>query len=197
MKTTILFCALSYAISIVQATRGDSNAERFARGLPPLPPRRVSRPLGAKRSTTSSKPFQCSPKAHFCCSTLESASSSAVENILRGLGVPQNSCGEKIATSCALAPSGNSNSCSGALVLAECCGTLVAGSVGIDCTLVPPTTSSRPTATSSTHTTSSAHATTTPCDDDDDDDNHNGRGHGHRRAAPTIPAGREMAHAAA
>ncbi|KAJ7905047.1 hypothetical protein B0H13DRAFT_735693 [Mycena leptocephala] len=66
MKTAITFCALSFAISAVNATHSESNAQRLARGLPPLPPRR--RYSGAKRSTTSSTPFHCDTKKTFCCS---------------------------------------------------------------------------------------------------------------------------------
>ncbi|KAJ7503245.1 hypothetical protein B0H11DRAFT_2222523 [Mycena galericulata] len=98
MKTAIIFSALSLAISAVDALPNESNAQRLARGLPPLPPRR--RQLGAKRSTPSSTPFHCDTKKTFCCSNLEAASTSAAKTILSGLGIPSTSCGEQIGTGC-------------------------------------------------------------------------------------------------
>ncbi|KAF7354725.1 hypothetical protein MSAN_01386500 [Mycena sanguinolenta] len=109
MKTTVAFCALSYAISAVGATRPESNAQRLARGLPPLAPKRRFSNLrsGAKRTAPSSTPFSCSPQKNFCCTTFESASSPAAESLLSSLGISQNSCGEQIATGC-VAASGDS-----------------------------------------------------------------------------------------
>ncbi|KAF7368978.1 Hydrophobin [Mycena venus] len=153
MKNTIIFCALSYAISVVGAVRFESNAQRLARGLPPLPPRRRFG-SGAKRSTTSPTPFHCDAKKNFCCSNFQSASSPAAENILRGLGISQSSCGEQIATGC-VAASGDSCS-SGSL--AKCCGNIVGSDlIGIDCTHVAPSTSSsHPVPSSSSQRSSSS-----------------------------------------
>ncbi|KAJ6460891.1 hypothetical protein C8R45DRAFT_1108717 [Mycena sanguinolenta] len=138
MKTTVAFCALSYAISVVGATRPESNSQRLARGLPPLAPKRRFS-SGAKRTAPSSTPFSCSPQQNFCCTTLESASSPVAESLLSSLGISQNSCGEQIATGCVPA---SGNSCSSG-TLAKCCGNIVgSGLVGIDCTKVTPSTSS-------------------------------------------------------
>ncbi|KAF7377756.1 hypothetical protein MSAN_00198600 [Mycena sanguinolenta] len=155
MKTTTAFCALSYAISIVGATRPESNAQRLARGLPPLAPKRRFSNLrsGAKRVVPSSTPFSCSPQKNFCCSTIESASSPAAESLLSSLGISQNSCGEQIATGCVAA---SGDSCSSG-TLAKCCGNIVGSElVGIDCTKVTPSTTSSAPASSSSHASSSA-----------------------------------------
>ncbi|KAJ7489369.1 hypothetical protein FB451DRAFT_1167049 [Mycena latifolia] len=98
MKSAIFFCALSFAISAVEGLPSESNAQRLARGLPPLPPRR--RHSGAKRTTPSSTPIQCETKKTFCCSDLSATSSSSAKNILSGLGIPSSSCGEHIGTGC-------------------------------------------------------------------------------------------------
>ncbi|KAJ6455392.1 hydrophobin, partial [Mycena sanguinolenta] len=155
MKTTVAFCTLSYAISVVGATRPESNAQRLARGLPPLAPkRRFSNNFsGAKRTAPSSTPFSCSPQKNFCCTTFESASSPVVESLLNSLGISQNSCGAQIATGCVAA---SGDSCSSG-TLAKCCGNIVgSGLVGIDCTKVTPSTSSSAPASSSSHASSSS-----------------------------------------
>ncbi|KAJ6486869.1 hypothetical protein C8R45DRAFT_930450 [Mycena sanguinolenta] len=136
MKTTIVFYALSYALSVVGAPR-ETNAQRFARGLPPLPPKfryspSVSR---VKRASTSSTPFTCAAKKPFCCSILESATIPVAVTTLAGLGVPQASAGAQIGIGCVAAP--NSNSCSSGS-LAQCCGNILGVTlVGIDCVSVP------------------------------------------------------------
>ncbi|KAJ7496533.1 hypothetical protein FB451DRAFT_1385930 [Mycena latifolia] len=101
MKSSIVFCALSFAISALGALPSDSNAQRLARGLPPLPPRR--RQHGAKRTTPSSTPHQCNTKKTFCCSDLTATSSSAAKSIISGLGISSSSCGEHIGTGCVAA----------------------------------------------------------------------------------------------
>ncbi|KAJ6567773.1 hypothetical protein DFH09DRAFT_1363356 [Mycena vulgaris] len=109
MKSAIVFCALSFAISAVDAlpAHSNSNAERLARGLPPLPPRRRH---GAKRTTPSSTPFHCDTKKTFCCSDLTASSSSSAKNILSVLGIPSSSSGDYIGTGC-VAAIGNSCCC--------------------------------------------------------------------------------------
>ncbi|KAJ6598468.1 hypothetical protein DFH09DRAFT_1304250 [Mycena vulgaris] len=128
MKSAIVFCALSFAISAVDAlpAHSNSNAERLARGLPPLPPRRRH---GAKRTTPSSTPFHCDTKKTFCCSDLTASSSSSAKNILSVLGIPSSSSGDYIGTGCVAAIG---NSC---LIgtPATCCGNLFEVAA-IDCT---------------------------------------------------------------
>ncbi|KAJ6568423.1 hypothetical protein DFH09DRAFT_1313868 [Mycena vulgaris] len=104
MKSSIVFCALSFAIAAVEARPRDSNAHRLARGLPPLPPRRRQ---SGKRTTPSSTPFTCASKKTFCCADLTSTSSSAATTILSGLGVPLSSCGAHIGTGCVAAIGGS------------------------------------------------------------------------------------------
>ncbi|KAJ7692864.1 hypothetical protein B0H17DRAFT_1200193 [Mycena rosella] len=101
MKSTIFVCALSFAISAVGALPNDSNAQRLARGLPPLPPRR--RHFGAKRTTPSSTPFQCATKKTFCCTDLAAPTSAAATSALGGLGIPLSSCGAHIGLGCVAA----------------------------------------------------------------------------------------------
>ncbi|KAJ7511724.1 hypothetical protein B0H11DRAFT_2214599 [Mycena galericulata] len=130
MKTAIFFSALSLVISAVEALPRDSNAQRLARGLPPLPPQR--RQPGFKRSTPSSTPFHCDTKKTLCCSGFESASSPAAKNILSGLSIPTTSCGEQIGTGCVAASS--DGTCTSGKP-AKCCGNIVGSAlVGVDCT---------------------------------------------------------------
>ncbi|KAJ6468706.1 hypothetical protein DFH09DRAFT_1345007 [Mycena vulgaris] len=149
MKSSIVFCALSFAIAAVEAGTRDSNAHRLARGLPPLPPRRRQ---SGKRTTPSSTPFTCASKKTFCCADFASTSSTVATPIISGLGVPLSSCGAHIGTGCVAAIGG---SC----VIgtpATCCGNLF-GLVGIDCTPVAASTSTSHTASSSSsHPASSA-----------------------------------------
>ncbi|KAJ7724607.1 hypothetical protein DFH07DRAFT_758929 [Mycena maculata] len=111
MKVAVVLAFLSLTFSSVDAAvPRDTNARRLARGLPPLKP--VRREAGtftlcAKRSSTSSTPFQCQSKQTFCCSNFESASSPAATNLLSGLGIQSSSCGEQIGTGC-VAISGDS-----------------------------------------------------------------------------------------
>ncbi|KAJ7681666.1 hypothetical protein B0H17DRAFT_1205649 [Mycena rosella] len=145
-STTVFVCALSFAIS---ALASNSNANRLARGLPPLPPRR--RQPGAKRLTPSSTPFHCDTKKTFCCADLPAMSSAAGKNAISGLGIPSTSCGEHIGTGCVAAIG---DSCIIGTP-ATCCGNLF-GLVGIDCTPVAPSASS-----SSSHSATSSHAGST------------------------------------
>ncbi|KAJ7680014.1 hypothetical protein B0H17DRAFT_1206164 [Mycena rosella] len=151
-STTVFVCALSFAIS---ALASDSNADRLARGLPPLPPRR--RQPGAKRLSPSSTPFHCDTKKTFCCADLPAASSAAGKSTLSGLGIPSTSCGEHIGTGCVAAIG---DSCIIGTP-ATCCGNLF-GLVGIDCMPVTPSTSSSRAASSasasSSHPATSSHA---------------------------------------
>ncbi|KAJ7334685.1 hypothetical protein DFH08DRAFT_879107 [Mycena albidolilacea] len=145
MKTFIAFCVLAFAISVVETTPAQTNAQRFALGLPPLPPRNmgVSR-SGARRATTSSTPYQCGVKRNLCCATYlptsGSITSTLAETLLLTAGVPQSSAGDLIGTGC-VSPSLISGTCTivpgvPVLTLAKCCGTIAVGLVGIDCTRV-------------------------------------------------------------
>ncbi|KAJ7433725.1 hypothetical protein FB451DRAFT_1399500 [Mycena latifolia] len=109
-------------MSVVNALP-DSNAQRLARGLPPLPPRR--RQHGAKRTTPSSTPYQCNSKKTFCCSDLTATSSSAAKSIISGLEISSSSCGEHIGTGCVAAFGdsciiGTPANCCFDLILAHC-----------------------------------------------------------------------------
>ncbi|KAJ7363778.1 hypothetical protein DFH08DRAFT_949412 [Mycena albidolilacea] len=204
MKTTTLFYALNaltFATFAVDAAPRESNAQRFARGLPPLPPRRHFGQPKARGATTSSTPFKCETKKNFCCSPLQSVNDPTAANLLRTLGISQSSCGEQIASHCAAAASGDSwctyscppdpssihtylpTSSSPDSQLVKCCGNLAGSNVGIDCTRAQSSTTvttAHPTSSSPpAHTTTSAHRS--DCDDES---------HGHRRAAPTVAARR-------
>ncbi|KAJ7864967.1 hypothetical protein B0H14DRAFT_422680 [Mycena olivaceomarginata] len=184
MKTTIIFYALNaltFATFAVNAALRESNAQRFARGLPPLPPRRHFGQPKARGATASSTPFKCETKKNFCCSPLQSVDDPTAANLLRTLGISQSSCGEQIASNCAAAASGDS--CSSGSQLVKCCGNLAGSNVGIDCTRAQSSTT-----VTTAHPTSSsppAHTATSAHPDDCDDESH-----GHRRAAPTVAARR-------
>ena len=45
MKTLSLFVVIAAAVTAVWATNVETNAVRFARGLPPLPPRNLYTPV--------------------------------------------------------------------------------------------------------------------------------------------------------
>ncbi|KAJ7267152.1 hypothetical protein C8J57DRAFT_1510261 [Mycena rebaudengoi] len=141
-----IFALLSLAALSVEATSLNTNAERLARGLPPLPPRR--RVPGAIRPRTSSTPFHCEAKAKFCCSSLRSSSSASSKATLKNLGLSPSSCGSQIGFGCAAATGGKCDNGTPS----ECCGNLY-GDIGIDCS--PTTFSSSSSAASSTRASSS------------------------------------------
>ncbi|KAF8189910.1 hypothetical protein K438DRAFT_1971412 [Mycena galopus ATCC 62051] len=131
--TTIIICALSWVISAVDAAPRETNAQRFAHGLPPLPPKRRSSTSvsGAKRAIISSTPFSCAAQKPFCCALLESATIPAAVTTLNGLGVPQASAGAQIGVGCVAT---STNSCFPGSSLAQCCGNLLGiNLVGINC----------------------------------------------------------------
>ncbi|KAG6809650.1 hypothetical protein H0H92_015336 [Tricholoma furcatifolium] len=82
MKFTTIFTIVAAAAATVSATSGaETNAERMARGLPPLPPTRRS---GARRATPSSTPQTCSTGPVQCCNSITNASD-AVASLIAGL----------------------------------------------------------------------------------------------------------------
>ncbi|KAJ6552250.1 hypothetical protein DFH09DRAFT_1366356, partial [Mycena vulgaris] len=149
MKTSVLLAFISLTISAVEALPRDTNANRLARGLPPLPPHRRQDATGKRlKSRASSTPFHCDTKKTFCCTGLEATTSSAATSVLSGLGIPASSCGDNIGIGC-IAALGDT-----CLIgtPSKCCGTLF-GLVGIDCAPVTASSSS-----SSSHSATSSSA---------------------------------------
>ncbi|KAK7471932.1 hypothetical protein VKT23_000037 [Stygiomarasmius scandens] len=75
--------ALVSAAATVDALPRETNGERLARGLPPLPPTKRATPaFEAKRGAPSSTPGQCSTGSTYCC---QRTSKAGLESILLGL----------------------------------------------------------------------------------------------------------------
>ncbi|KAG6833259.1 hypothetical protein H0H87_009434 [Tephrocybe sp. NHM501043] len=87
MKFTSLFTVLAAAVATASAYPGvETNADRLARGLPPLPPVRRATPIGAARRAAPSgtPPPTCSTGPVQCCNSVTTASS-PVASLLTGL----------------------------------------------------------------------------------------------------------------
>nr|AGC26952.1 hydrophobin [Polyporus umbellatus] len=91
MKFSYAVAALVAAAASVQAT--ETNAQRMARGLTPLPPRRLhsSRTSDAKRAYPSGAPGnggqQCTTGPVHCCNSVQKANDSVVSVLLGLLGL--------------------------------------------------------------------------------------------------------------
>ncbi|KAF9078458.1 fungal hydrophobin-domain-containing protein [Rhodocollybia butyracea] len=89
MKFTSVF-TFALAVATVSATPfRETNGERLARGLPPLPPQRRSGTpaYAAKRTSPSSAPGQCSTGTLQCCQSTAQASDPIAEILLGLLGI--------------------------------------------------------------------------------------------------------------
>jgi hypothetical protein len=89
MKFTSIATVVFTAVAAVAATPyRETNAERFARGMPPLPPQKRSTPaFAAKRTGPSGTPSQCTTGPVQCCQTVGNSSNSAIATILALLGL--------------------------------------------------------------------------------------------------------------
>ncbi|RDB17186.1 Hydrophobin-1 [Hypsizygus marmoreus] len=85
MKFTTIFAIVAAAAVSVGAVPSETNANRLARGLTPLPPVRRGTPVGsAKRGTPSSTPGQCNTGPIQCCNKVTN-SKDPVASLLAGL----------------------------------------------------------------------------------------------------------------
>ncbi|KAG5644495.1 hypothetical protein DXG03_008322 [Asterophora parasitica] len=85
MKLTTIFAVVAAAAATVSAMPAETNADRLARGLPPLPPVRRATPIGAaRRATPSGSPNQCNTGPVQCCNSV-TTSNDAVAKLLIGL----------------------------------------------------------------------------------------------------------------
>ncbi|KAF8241131.1 fungal hydrophobin [Tricholoma matsutake] len=90
MKFFSVFAILATAILGVCATpEGETNASRFARGLPPLPPRRRSTHVAAAKRSAPSGSWggSCNTGSIQCCNSVQRANKSKPSSILQGLGI--------------------------------------------------------------------------------------------------------------
>ncbi|KAJ7456591.1 hypothetical protein FB451DRAFT_609803 [Mycena latifolia] len=120
------------------------NAQRLARGLPPLPPTRL-RVHSAKRATTSSTPptVTCTSQTTVCCGSLEASTSTDAISVLQGLGLTPASAnvGAMIGIACVVPVIVlGKKSCPTATAPASCCNTFL-GLLGFSCTTTTVTAS--------------------------------------------------------
>ncbi|KAG7095660.1 hypothetical protein E1B28_006379 [Marasmius oreades] len=90
MKFTSAFviAAAALATNVSAAPGQETNAQRMARGLPPLPPvRRATGTEVARRGTPSGSPGQCSTGPVQCCLTTGHANDGAISALLGLLGI--------------------------------------------------------------------------------------------------------------
>ncbi|TFK32263.1 fungal hydrophobin-domain-containing protein [Crucibulum laeve] len=88
MKFTTAFAFLAASAALVGAVPAETNADRLARGLPPLPPtRRAPTPVGAKRSTPSGSPNTCSTGPVQCCNKVTQANDPVAALLIGLLGI--------------------------------------------------------------------------------------------------------------
>ncbi|THU88222.1 fungal hydrophobin [Dendrothele bispora CBS 962.96] len=74
---------VSAAVTVDALPQRETNADRLARGLPPLPPvRRATPAFEAKRGAPSGTPGQCSTGGTYCC---QRTSKAGLEGLLLGL----------------------------------------------------------------------------------------------------------------
>ncbi|KAJ3921599.1 fungal hydrophobin [Lentinula edodes] len=88
--TTVLAFVFVFVAASVSATPfRETNGERMARGLPPLPPqKRSGTPVyAAKRTGPSSSPGQCTTGPVQCCNSVGTADDSVIGLILGLLGI--------------------------------------------------------------------------------------------------------------
>ncbi|KAF5384258.1 hypothetical protein D9615_003437 [Tricholomella constricta] len=88
MKFTAVFAVAAAAAASVGAVPAETNANRLARGLTPLPPVRRATPVGAaRRSSPSGTPYQCSTGPVQCCNSLTTSSNPIASTLIGLLGV--------------------------------------------------------------------------------------------------------------
>ncbi|EGO01149.1 hypothetical protein SERLA73DRAFT_179238 [Serpula lacrymans var. lacrymans S7.3] len=91
MKFAYVFAFVAAAATTAGATyTGETNANRMARGLPPLPPVRRATPASrARRSSPSGSPGggQCNTGPVQCCDKVQSANEGIVPELLSLLGL--------------------------------------------------------------------------------------------------------------
>nr|AHZ18303.1 hydrophobin 7 [Tricholoma vaccinum] len=90
MKFFAVFTILAAAIVAVCASHAETNAVRFARGLPPLPPHRRATPVAmARRSSPSGSPSggQCNTGPVQCCNSVTTANHQDTSILLGLLGL--------------------------------------------------------------------------------------------------------------
>ncbi|KAJ7693649.1 hypothetical protein B0H17DRAFT_491726 [Mycena rosella] len=124
--------------------RAGPNAQRMARGLPPLPPTRL-RAYGAKRATPSSTPptVSCTSQATVCCASLQASTGPTATSVLQGLGLTSSSpnVGAMIGLACVVPLVAlGIKSCPTMTAPASCCNTFL-GLVGFSCTTTTLTAS--------------------------------------------------------
>ncbi|KAG6861146.1 hypothetical protein C0995_003414 [Termitomyces sp. Mi166 len=86
MKFTTIFATLATLAISVSALPGETNAQRMARGLPPLPPVRRATPVDVAKRATPSKTPTCSSGSTLCCNSLSDSSNPLVKTLAGLLG---------------------------------------------------------------------------------------------------------------
>lgn len=86
--TTVIALLAAGAASVESKPSPETNANRFARGLPPLPPSRRATPVaGARRSGPSGISNSCNTGTLQCCNTVTTAGDSLAKVVLGLLGI--------------------------------------------------------------------------------------------------------------
>jgi len=86
--TTIIAVLAATAASVESKPSSETNADRLARGLPPLPPSRRATPVAAaRRSSPSGISNSCNTGPVQCCDSVTSANNPAANLILSLLGL--------------------------------------------------------------------------------------------------------------
>jgi len=88
MKFTTLVAVLAVAVASVESRPSETNGERLARGLPPLPPSRRATPVaGARRSGPSGISNSCNTGSVQCCNSVTTAKNPVAALLLGLLGL--------------------------------------------------------------------------------------------------------------
>ncbi|KAF5392802.1 hypothetical protein D9757_000926 [Collybiopsis confluens] len=122
MKVTSVFTvALAAAAGVAASPFKETNGERLARGLPPLPPtRRSGTPAyAAKRTTPSGSPGSCSTGPIQCCNTVGTNSNPVISLLLGLLGIVVQDVNALIGATCSPAILGIGSA--GCAAQAVCC----------------------------------------------------------------------------
>ncbi|KAG7451623.1 hydrophobin-domain-containing protein [Guyanagaster necrorhizus] len=119
---SIFFSIVVFLVSFAAALPSrETNADRLARGLPPLPPTVRSPTRVVRKSSPSGAPSQCSTGSLQCCDSVESSTSSVVAALLGLLGIHLGSTAVNVGMTCSpLSVIGiGGNSCSQQTVCCE------------------------------------------------------------------------------